>query len=261
MERVKPHTVLRNIEANDVAFLGILQAVFAWINFLYIVYTNDDANSFVVAIAASAPLLLFYFWKSRLIGLDPKLTLLFALELCFILVLLLTASSHIILSGFVAVIFFHLLIFSTQIIFRHQVQRNDLDAKHSVTQNIFSPNTLKIIEKLKNNSEKNIFILSSDDLEFGTHVFDKITQDLLKNVIALEIDASDCLTDYSLVSKIVGRRVENSSSGFDAAIGFAGDLIPFGSMIPEKATTSGVKDSHIKECGYMHLKALSLIHI
>ena len=255
VERIKPLTVLRNIEANDVALLAILQAVFVWFNFLYIIYTNDSANSFVVAIIASAPLLFFHFWKSRLIGLDPKQTSMFAAELCLILVLLLTASFNIILSGFVAVIFFHLLIFSIQITFKHQVQRNNLASKHSIDQNILSPETLQIIEKIKKNSQKNIFILTSSDLEFGVHVFNKITQSLLKNKVFLEIDASDCLSDYSLVSKIVGRRVEDSSNGFDAAIGFAGDLIPFGSMISEKATTSGVKDSHIKECGYMHLKA------
>ena len=255
VERIKPLTVLRNIEANDVALLAILQAAFVWFNFLYIIYTNDSANSFVVAIIASAPLLLFHFWKSRLIGLDPKPTSVFALESCFIFVLLLTASVDIILSGFTAVIFFHLLIFSTQIFFKHQVQHNNLDSKHLITQNILSPETLKIREKIKKNSQKNILILTSGDLEFGAHIFDKITQSLLENKVILEIDASDCSSDYSLVSKIVGRRVEDSSSGFDAAIGFAGDLIPFGSMISEKATTSGVKDSHIKECGYMHLKA------
>ena len=65
----------------------------------------------------------------------------------------------------------------------------------------------------------------------------------------------DCLTDYSLVSKIVGRHIEAASDSFDTALGVASDFIPFGSLISERASTSDVKDNHIQECGFMHFKA------
>ena len=254
VERLKPNTILRNIEANNIVLLAIMQAIFVWFIFLYLIFKNDDANVLIVVTNAAIPLLLFQYWKDRLIGLELNQVALFVVELAIILVLLLTASVNIILYGLGLLLFVHVVVFISKSFASSHTQVKNLSPEKVINQDVLSPASEQIIKKIDDNPDANIHIILSNDIDFGNYVFDVMIQNALNDEVILEIDARECLTEYALVSLIVGRRVEHTSQGFDAAIGFAGDLIPFGSMISEKATTSGVKNSHIKECGYMHLK-------
>ena len=53
----------------------------------------------------------------------------------------------------------------------------------------------------------------------------RITTVTSKEGSALEIDAENCLSEYSLVSNVVGRHLDGTSDSFDAALGVASDFI------------------------------------
>lgn len=255
IERLKPSSVLKYIEANDIALLGIIQAIFCWMAFLYLVYSNATANYLVVTFILTAPLFLHNFWKNRLIGLELELTALYAVELCLLLVLISTANHTWILAGFITFLLVHVFI---HIISRNFILSDNTPAgtpKSLSNDIILSPKIQKISDLMKSLIPPNVFILIAEDINFGRYIFDQISKTLIENQSVLIIDATDCNTDYSLVSKIVGRDIEIAGSRFDAALGVASDFIPFGSLISERASTSGVKDKHIEECGLSHFKA------
>jgi tetratricopeptide (TPR) repeat protein len=255
VERLKPSSFLRYVEASDVALLAVLQAIFCWMVFLYLIYANSAADQLTIALISIIPLLLFNSWKNKIIGLDFAYTSVFSIELCLILVLIMTAAPIWILTGLAFILLAH---FTGYKIFTRFV---GLAIQKPVSQPIPTngPITSQVSEKIVKliNSDKSpsVLIITSDDSIYANNVFDMLCGPLSRHGNLFDIKAMDCLTDYSLVSKIVGRHIEASSDSFDTALGVASDLIPFGSLISERASTSDVKDNHIQECGFMHFKA------
>ena len=69
----------------------------------------------------------------------------------------------------------------------------------------------KIIELFSSAKTTRVFIITADDSDFGNHIFDRITSVTSKEGSALEIDAENCLSEYSLVSNVVGRHLDGTS--------------------------------------------------
>ena len=255
VERLKPSSFLKYVEAGEITLLAIIQGLFCWVIFLYLIYASSNAEQFTVSCLSVVPFFLFNFWKRRLIGLELGQASLFTIELCIIFFLVTTASPNLILLGLACLLLAHFLFYLAS----GQVQkfngiRIDAPAKAS-KRNATSQVGDKIIEAFSSAKTTRVFIITADDIDFGNHIFDRITSVTSKEGSALEIDAENCLSEYSLVSNVVGRHLDGTSDSFDAALGLASDFIPFGSLISERASTSGVKDNHIRECGFMHFKA------
>jgi len=255
IERLKPSSFLKYIEASDVALLAILQALFTWIIFLYLIYTNAEADPLVVSATAVIPLFIFHHWKHKLIGLELGHISLFIAEISFILMVLMTASTMLILAGLILVIMAHLGVYLLSGDARPSKNVAQTNQPLEKVKRLSSPVNDKIRTILKDLDTKRIFILTTEDIDYGNHILDGIKAMLSANEHVLDVDARECLADYSLVSKIVGRHIEAAGDGFETALGVATDFIPFGSLISERATTSGVKDNHIQECGFMYFKA------
>ena len=99
VERLKPSSFLKYVKTDEITLLAIIQGLFCWVIFLYLIYASSNAEQLTVSCLSVVPFFLFNFWKRRLIGLELGQASLFTIELCIIFFLVTTASPNLILLG------------------------------------------------------------------------------------------------------------------------------------------------------------------
>ena len=257
VERMRGAFALGQSNYGDAALLAVIQAGHMWLLLLYAIYKDSEASSLFMAGLAALPFVLFQFWKGYLVGLKIKPTILFLLTYCSLTIAVMTASTVIfwITVGMLTLLHVGIFIqFQNAIsIGRNTPNPNKLQ---QIKQNSKSLVADQILKKIRNSEKPSIFLFTSDDTHFGEHIFDLLNYELAVTENSHDIDATSCRTSYALVSKIVNQEINSNDNSFDAALGVASDFIPFGALISERATTSDVKDSHIKECGFTHFRDL-----
>lgn len=254
-DRMKLLSILRYVEVNDIALLATIQAMFCWVTFLYIVYASASADPFTISLLTAIPFLLFYFWRNKVIGLNFVNTSILAAQIFLILTLTISANPNWILSGASFALLAHFADKKILVQFwRRPIKK--LVMQEAVTEGAVTSLVSEGLSKLFSKDQSTDFvIILSDDLIYANYVGDQLRELLSCEGSVVDIEAANCMTEYSLVSKIVGRHVVTASNNFDTALGMASDFIPFGSLIAAKAGTSDVKDRHIQECGYAHFRA------
>lgn len=254
-DRMKLLLVLRYVEVSEIALLATIQAMFCWVTFLYIVYASASADPLTISLLIAIPFLLFNFWRNKGIGINFFNTSILAAQIFPILTLTISANSIWILSGASFALLAHFADKKILVQFwRRPIKK--LVMQEAVSEGAVISLVSEGLSKLfRNDQSPDVVIILSDDIIYSNYVGDQLRELLSCQGYIVDIEAADCMTDYSLVSKIVGRHVVTASDNFDTALDIASDFIPFGSLIAAKAGTSDVKDRHIQECGYTHFRA------
>ena len=70
VERLKPSSFLKYVEAGEITLLAIIQGLFCWVIFLYLIYASSNAEQFTVSCLSVVPFFLLIFGEEGSSGLN-----------------------------------------------------------------------------------------------------------------------------------------------------------------------------------------------